>query len=593
MAAVEPLSLAVMDEVRALARRLDEAKHGEKGLLKSAFRRRYGWSLSKLHRELRNVGWSSGRKRRSDAGSTRVDDQVLDELGAMLRMGVRKNGKQTMEIPTARSLLTANGREIGVGNARLARLLRDRRLDARHQAQATPHLNMRSLHPNHVHLVNPSLCLLYYAPSGKQTVLHDDEIYKNKPEWSNKLGALKCWRYVLVDHYSNTVIVRYYQAAGESTENLYDFLLYCWHHIDDRPFHGVPKMMVWDKGSANTSGPIRTALAALGVEDYAHMAGNPRAKGAVEEANNRVEKLFESRLKYQPVTSVDELNAAAERWYNAYNADAIPDYDSRLRRRGLRQPVARYALWQTIRRDQLRLLPDIDVCRYLLSAEPQSRTVRADMTVTFRHPVAGRSLSYSLRGVPGVGRRDTVMCAPMIYGDNLLRVIVTDYRGDETQHLVEPVEYDRSGQRADGVVWGDRFDAQPDTPNEHAAKRATRAAYPDAEGIQAADKQARRGDAPLGGLDAHSHLVDTYRPAYMPRPGTQMDVPDAFRVTPERLTHVQICRQITAAIGRPLTAAENKQLRDQHPDGLTADEASALARDYAAQTATMASLPVG
>ena len=46
--------------------------------------------------------------------------------------------------------------------------------------------------------------------------------------------------------------------------------------------------------------------------------------GGVEGANNLVETQFESRLRFDPVHSVDQLNAAASAWAEAFNANAIP-----------------------------------------------------------------------------------------------------------------------------------------------------------------------------------------------------------------------------------------------------------------------------
>lgn len=179
----EPGNLLLSDELRNLARRLDRAKYGEKGAIKKDFRTLVGWSHQKLHRELKKVGYDTGRKRRADAGTTSQDTASLTALGAAIRLGVRKNGKATMETPNARALLAANGHRFNVSNGRINHLLRERKLDLASQRQASPHVNLRSLHPNHVHMVDPSLCLLFYTPDGKQHMIRDDEAYKNKPEF--------------------------------------------------------------------------------------------------------------------------------------------------------------------------------------------------------------------------------------------------------------------------------------------------------------------------------------------------------------------------------------------------------------------------
>jgi len=289
--------LAMRDELRILAEQLERLAHGKRSGLVDEFAQRYRWSRAKVYRMLKKVGWTSGRKTRADKGTTSQDMKALTDLAATLQVSLRKNGKATMDIPNARSMLAMNGRDFTVSNDRIAQLLVQNGMDLKSQKRQRAHQSMRSLHPNHVHLVDPSLCLIYYDPAGRQHIIRDDQFYKNKPDHVAKIEKWKVWRYVLVDHHSDSIIVRYYRAKGETQANLFDFLLYAWSRREGRPFHGVPQILYWDKGSANTSAAIKIALRALEVEPLTHEAGNPRAKGAVEQANNLVEKLFESRLK--------------------------------------------------------------------------------------------------------------------------------------------------------------------------------------------------------------------------------------------------------------------------------------------------------
>jgi hypothetical protein len=407
--------------------------------------------------------------------------------------------------------------------------------------------------------------------------MRDDEIYKNKPAWVEKVGNLKCWRYVLVDHYTNVVLFRYYQAAGETPENLYDFLLWCWQRIEGRPFHGVPKLLVWDKGSANTASAVKRAMKALQVQTYEHKAGNPRAKGGVEEANNRVEKLFESRLLYEPVQSVEELNRAAEAFINAYNADQLPEYDAALKRPGMVNRIARFEAWQRIRQHQLRLLPDVEVCRYLLSAEPQPRKVRGDMKIPFRHPVAKRSLEYDLRGLEGVSPRMTVMVSPLVMGDACQVIVsVENYAGDIAEHVVDHVPFDEMGMPLDAPVWGEEFRSQPDTEVEEAGKRADQAAFP-GKSQEEIEKAKAKNATPFDGLDAHTHLANLYIPNYMDRRGTELHVPDRTRIEIRPLSHIEAFKALVGKLGRSLSAEENAWIRETYPDGVPEEAMPALA----------------
>lgn len=571
MAINEPVSLSVQDALRDLAIRLDAAAHGECTSMIQAFGDLYDWSYSRVYRALGKVGWTSGRKPRADRGTSSQDMGVLTDVCATLRIGQRKNGKPTMHVPVAVSMLSQNGREIVVSNSRVNALLKANQMNLASQRLDRAAQSMQSKYPNHVHQVDPSLCLIYYMPDGKQRIIQEDEFYKNKLENVAKL-KLKVWRYVLVDHYSNATIVRYYQAKGETQANLFDFLLYCWNKQEGRVFHGVPEILYWDKGSANTAGAIKNALISLQVKAEEHKAKNPRAKGAVEGGNNRVECAFESRLMYEPVENVEELNVAAEAWYNAYNADAIPNYDARLHRKHMAVPTARYALWQMIRREQLRILPNIEMCRLLLSADPIERKVDGELTISFKHPGPKMKLHYDVGHIPGVFIGAMVKVSPLVYGENQVLVTVTDYKNDETTHIVAPVEVDAvSGFRIDAAKFGDEYKSRPDTVIETAGKAADRAAYPglDLEGI---DKAKNKNATPFGGLDAHSHLAHVSAPSFMDRPGERLNVPSPIHIEIKPLTHTQAAMRLRTMLGRPVAAEDRARLAEWYPNGVMEEQ---------------------
>lgn len=571
------MNQAVTEIIRQLANTLDQLGHGHKRAEVERVATELGCSPHKVYECLKKIGWSSGRKRRSDAGKTSVSQQVLKDLASTVAMSTRANGKILMDVPNARSMLAANGREINVSNGHLNRLLRKRAMTGRQLQRATPHTQMRSLHPNHVHQVDPSYCVLYYLPGKKgqsvQRFASDDEFYKNKPQNIERNAALRVWRYVLTDHFSGSILVRYYQSAGETQGNLWDFMLWCWAKMESRPMHGVPKLLIWDKGSANTSSAIKNALAALDIDDIPHKAHNARAKGQVEGGNNLVEKLFESRLRFEPVQSVEELNAAAERWAAAYNANAIPHYDSRLNRDGMAQPLARFELWQMIRKEQLRVLPDIALCRTLLASTPQKRTVSQGMTISFKHPKADKSLTYDLHDLPGVFPGAKVDVCPLVYGDRQVKVTVTDYKDDQRSFSVSPVQFNSlSGFRVDAPVWGEDFASLPDTTQDKNRKVAERNAYPDATSDDEIEKLRRKNAAPFGGLDAHSHLGDVYKPAFMQRPGVDIELPNTNRLEAKPLSVIETAKRLRASLGRAVSAAENQLIRERYPNGVPPEE---------------------
>lgn len=546
--------------LRGFAERLAKAKHGGRGPVIEEALRYFGWpNASRLYRELERHGWKSGRKPRADRGTTKQDEEALQMLASGLRQGVRANGKQQMQTPTMRSVLVANGKEM-LSNSRLNSLLRARSTSARQMAQARPHTHLRSLYPNHVHEVDPSYCVLYYPPGQpgqRQKFASEDEFYKNKPENFERVKHFRVWRYVLVDHYSGAIRFKYYESAGETAAILFDFLMWAWAQRDNSPFHGVPNILLWDKGSANQSGATKRVMDALKVRHDAHEAGNARAKGAVEVANDLVEKWFESRLLLEPVDSVEEMNAAAWAFQEALNADLVPGFDGK----HSRHKQSRYAMWQRIMRadlrQHLRVLPPEHLCRYLLSHEPQSRKVRPDLSITFAHPVAGRSLHYDLSALAGICRDMRVNVSPLIANNSCgVLVELTTALGETAHHEVLPVEFDEAGFRKDAQVIGEGYDRPADTAADIAAKAADRLAYPGMtdEQIKAAK---RKKAAPFGGeLNAHSHLKEIEHLAPVVPAGQTVELPNFTPAAAKTLDSIALRMAVCGELRRPLTDAE-------------------------------------
>ena len=90
--------------------------------------RMFAFSQAKAYKVLKEAGWSSGRKERKDAGSSSIDDKTLEMVAALLQNGVRKNGKQTMSVGLARSILVQNGFDVHLGDSRLRDLLKAKTL---------------------------------------------------------------------------------------------------------------------------------------------------------------------------------------------------------------------------------------------------------------------------------------------------------------------------------------------------------------------------------------------------------------------------------------------------------------------------------
>ena len=578
------LSPEIHQYVCRLARQLDAVEHGGATPLVQQAANFLNWSPQTVYRHLKAAaGWSSGRRARSDKGSTSVSSDALATLGAAQREAVRDNGKQTLFTTTSRGMLEQNGISFGVSNGHLNRLMRDRKLNVAAQRVASPVQQLRAPHPNHTHQVDPSLCLVYYLKD-RQYIIRDREFYKNKLDGMAKV-KFKVYRYVLYDKASASIVPWYCEAQGEDQHNLFDFLMYAWGEQPGRLFRGVPRYMLWDKGSANQSAAIKNLLKQLEVEPLDHEAGNARAKGGVENANNIVETQFESRLRFEPVHDVAGLNAAANAWANAYNANLIPGQDTRLRRAGLATSTSRYDLWQLITADQLRLLPPVEVCRALMASKEQPRQVRPNLSISFKHPAAERPGTYSLRGLDGVNVGDTVQVRALVYGEHAVQIEVPRYDGETLIYRVEPeTAFDRFGQPEAAAEIGAEYKSTARTEAEQAAKVMDAKAYPgmDADEVKAArDKKA----APFEGkLVAHSYLHDVELPTYLPRSGTEIEAPAHAQaaLAPAMLDATEAMLRLRAGIGRNLTGDEYSFMTARYAEGVPEDQIDALVQQFTA-----------
>lgn len=567
------------DYLADLARRLDSAGHGAKSALKAEACGFLGISLATLHSRLqREVGWSSGRKPRADKGSSRVSDDALLMVASTQREAIRKNDKQILFTPDSAQILEANGVDLPVSNGHLNRLMRIRKINVAAQRQAKAVVSLKSLHPNHVHQVDPSLCVLYYLPNGQQAMMEADKFYKNKLDNYSKI-KLKVWRYVLYDHTTAVITARYFETAGENAGTLFEFLAWAWSRQIGREFHGVPKILMWDKGSANTSAPIKSLLKALEVEPIEHAPGAANVKGGVENANNIVECKFESRLKFEPVRNVDELNAACLAWQNAFNADLIPRQDNRLKRQGA-DPIARYDLWRRIRADELRLLPDVEVCRALLAGGNETRKVSRKLEISYRHPQSDRSRVYKVDGLAGIVAGDTVTLQPLLFGDCALRISLPRFDGADLVYRLEPEALpDENGFAAGAIVIGEEYRVLADTSTAKAVKQMDALAYP-GRGQDDIVKARERQEAPFGGhLNAHSHLADIVLPTALPRRGIALSVPGTVEVEEKPLSPVQVAAWCASHV-RDWDSDKYRQLMSWYPQGVKEADLAGVAERF-------------
>ena len=557
------------------------AKRGNKGAIMCQVANETGKSRATVYRQLKQVTVRPERKQRSDAGGVALCQLDAQKISALLMESHRKNAKRLLSIGRAVRLLRTSGEiraevvdavtgEIQpLSDSAIARALRVHGLHPDQLLQAAPAVELRSLHPNHVWQIDASLCVLYYlnARTSKDAglqVMERDKYYKNKPANVKRIEADRVWRYVVTDHNSGSIFLHYVMGA-ESGVNLAESFIAATQKRGDDPFHGVPWILMMDMGSANTSGLFKNLTRRLGVKTIAHAPGNARATGQVEKSQDIVERNFESALKLVvAVQSLAELNATAYQWCCYFNATEEHS----------RHGKTRTNQWLQIHEDQLRIAPPVDLCRELLTHEPESRVVTDFLTVSFK----GREVDVS--SVPGVMVGEKIMVTFNPYDSNFACIVDTDADGHELLHSVPMVVRGEDGFRIDGgaAVIDEEYKRLPDTLADTNRKLVKRIAMDAATDDEADTKRAAKA-VPFGGrIMPFKEMQETQLPTLLPKRGTDMQTHVTTRSTPlpvRVLTQFEAAQALVAR-GVGMSAELVGTLRNLHPEGVPEDQLDAL-----------------
>lgn len=549
-------NLAVQDYLRDVASKLTNAGFGEKGAIVKTACEYLKMSSAQLYRDLETVGFKTERKQRSDKGKSVVSAEVAEQIGGMVHVATRANGKQTLPITTALSILKAEGKAPNVSAATIARVMKNNMCHPKQLATPSAHTQQKSLHPNHCWQVDASICVLFYLPRGGMQVMDEKKFYKNKPANVKKIENDRVIRYVITDHFSGSIYVEYVYGS-ESAENLTEIFLNCVQKRSmQEPLHGVPFILYTDKGCANTSGLFKNLLERLDVTFIAHATGNSQAKGQVENAQNIVETQFEGRLRFIKIDSIEHLNQTAAQWRLMWNETHI---HSRTKR-------SRNAVWQTITPTQLRIAPPLELCQELLSTTPVERTVAANLTVSYAIKGYG-SNDYDVRHVEGVYPKAKLKVVVNPYRAPSIDVITVDEHGNEVIYTCDPLQVDWVGFRPDAAVIGEEMKAMPQSAIDENRKRIIKKAY-NADTLEQADKAiAKKHTAYEGQLNAMADVQKTEVPSYIQRAGEQMSTAQQKRqVKPFNL--IQAAKAIRGLVGFMWNGNEHMNaLKAAYPNG--------------------------
>jgi transposase InsO family protein len=561
-------ALAQQQLMMQLRNQLADASHGNRTELVKSAAAAMQCSVQTIFNRLRAVGYASGRKLRADHGDSALSTEHLVKCAAILHARPRANGKQINTIKDVVSIAKANGLiPEDVSYATVARNLRKHGLDIETMNRPDPHVDLKSEHPNHVWQIDASICVLYYLRGTNGLRAMDAKLFnERKPKALASVMSDRVLRYAVTDHTSGAMFCRYYMTAGEDQATLFEFLMDAMHVREGDVMHGVPRMIVWDLGSANTSHAIKALFAGLGVDTWEHRRGNPRAKGQVEGAHNIIETQFEARLAFMQIASVEALNAELGKWLRKKNGVDVHT----------RHEHTRWAMWQTIRQEELRLCPARSICEQLMLHKAETRQVQGNLMIEFK--VRGfESMHYSVAHIPTVRVGDRVEVAINPYTQPNVFVSASDSEGKMRQWECKPEAINKYGFFVNANTIGQDY-KQPTTTSTQANREQLNAIAWGTTDEEAIAKLKRQGVPAFGGgLDAMADVNRTQVPQFLERKGTALNVSAPLvSVERARIDVVDILRALRAALDRPISPEENTHVRANYSAGCDPTELAAI-----------------
>ncbi len=537
---------------REMVSKLREAKPSERKAVLQPYREQYGYTVKTLYEIAKTYGFCSGRKKRCDKGIGVLAEEQIEFVASFVRSTKRENKGAFAPVENAMEFAIDNGimmrGEVTVGA--MHRILREREIDKKRLNAPTPHVEMRSLHPNHVHLVDASVCIQYYLDDGGMKIMRQDEFYKNKLENFKKIKT-PLQRYILTDHFSGFMFIKYYLSAGETAENLFDFLCCAWEAKEEAnfPFRGVPFAMLMDGGCRAKARAMGDGFwSGIGVEILPGTPGNSRRQGSVEVSHNIWEMWFETRLRIDPATTLDDLNRKARGFCVWLNAT----------REHTRTKMTRLSCWLMIKQEQLRELPERAVLQDLMNKPEEERTVS-----NYRISFEGKEFNLKHARIPH-GSKVKVIKNIWKWKDGIITV---NYEGQlyEAQ-AIEKLPAELGGFSANAAIIGQEYKAQPETATQQAVKRL--------DELATGSRQPSKKAMPFAGLNAFEGFADKVgNLSALPKRGTPIEL--ARNTAPAQISIMEFFKRLRSA-GITISTALNKELRAELGETIDATRAETV-----------------
>jgi len=525
------------------------------------------------------------RKERKTKGQSSASREILLNASTLMLTSRRTSNEIPLPACYAKMILEDSGIETGgVSTNRFVARLREEQISAKDLLRPSPHQRLLSEHPNQVWQFDVTNCLQYFLDDKKGMGERDLQMtmYKNKIVKTLRDKPIKkeLLRYAVVDHCSGAFFFLYYYASGERAADGSDFLFRAMRPKDDLikktwngesgaklgqyKFHGVPFILVSDRGSILTAKSNQALMEALRIDLQLHMPGNPRAKGAIEGLMHYI-NTFESGLKFQRPSGLDELNRWALDWCIWVNAE-----------KKMRGVAPRSNMWSNITAQQLRLCPEEELYRLLIKEPTITRIADGSrlISVDNRH--------YQIPDSMAAGQKVNVVRHPYEYPN-----VEVHFNGNVW--LCEPIPEDIYGRVSNGTPYGEYK-----TPKYTETQKAKTEMEGKAEswGITwkgTGDKRMAPPvgfESPLKVFGNHADKVGNIE--FIERKGTPLEIKepelpvntatpvDASQISrgiaTRRISFTELLKQLRAEIG-VITPALNNELREKYEQGITVNEA--------------------
>ena len=237
---------------------------------------------------------------------------------------------------------------------------------------------------------------------------------------------------------------------------------------------------------------------------------------------------------------------------------------------------SRTELWNRIEVEQLRELPDEEICRQIFTTGVQVRTVGGDLAVTFVHPKTKTATRYSLSGLPEIMVGMTVNIQPILVSDEALALVsyqVSAIDGEVMSFEVKPIEYNEAGFDVSAPVFGQEYKSQPDTLREKNTKTLAEISLADEKEVpfsKVTDGQ---------GFKTHSLIQTQANSWFKNRTGRQVEVAaGTIEVHDINISAVEMAKRFKARTGF-IPEGFIAGLKKEYPDGVP----SRLVDDFVAE----------